>query len=406
MRRVVITGIGIVSTLGHTPTTVARALRDGRSGVRVDPERRQRGFRSALAGIIEGFDATNRFDRKTRRTLSQTAAYGCAAALDAVSDAKLQLDSLARPEVGIIFGNDSTCEASSELFEAFAREQRTSALGSGHIIRIMSSTVTMNLATITGAKGACWTLASACASGLHALGQAAMLVALGQQDLVICGGAQESSWQGMVAFDALGALSTNEAEAATASRPFDRTRDGLVPSGGGAALLVESLDGARARGAQIYAEVLGYAFGCDGGHLTSPSGDGAVRVMTKALQQAHVHPREVDFVHAHATSTPVGDAIEARAIHSIFGDYPVPVASTKGLTGHECWMSGASEVIYSLLMMKEGFIAGNPHLQEPDEPCAALNLPRKTLSTRPRTVLKNAFGFGGTNASVVLRSLP
>ncbi|MCI0569714.1 MAG: beta-ketoacyl-[acyl-carrier-protein] synthase family protein, partial [Myxococcaceae bacterium] len=323
----------------------------------------------------------------------------------ALADAGIDPGSLARPEVGTIFGNDSTCQANEALFGALEEEGRTSALGSGHIIKVMSSTVTMNLATLLKLQGACWSLSAACASGLHALGQAAMLVATGAQELVICGGAQETSWQGMVAFDALGALSTHEQEPARASRPFDRKRDGLVPSGGGAALVVESLEAARARGARIYAEVLGYAFSCDGEHLTNPSGDGAVRAMEQALRQAHVHPAEVDYVNAHATSTPVGDAVEAAAIRRVFGGRDVPVSSTKGLTGHECWMSGASEVAYSLLMMREGFIAGNPHLDEPDETSAALNLPVATLERRPRTILKNSFGFGGTNASVVLRAV-
>ena len=337
--------------------------------------------------------------------MGQAAGYGCAAALDAIADARLSVGSLARPEVGVIFGNDSTCHSALELFDELDKAKRTAALGSGHIIRVMNSTVTMNLATLLKVQGACWTLSAACASGLHALGQAATLVATGQQDLVICGGAQESSWHGMAAFDALGALSVREDEPARASRPFDKTRDGLVPSGGGAGLVVESIEGARARGARIYAEVLGYAFGCDGEHLTNPTGEGAIRAMRRALTTANVHPNEVDYVHAHATSTPVGDAVEAKAISKVFEGRAVPVSSTKGLTGHECWTAGASEVVYCLLMMRDGFIAGNAHLNEPDEASAALNLPVKSLDVRPRTILKNSFGFGGTNAAVVLRAV-
>src|SRR5439155_10269209 len=207
-----------------------------------------------------------------------------------------------------------------------------------------------------------------------------------------------------------GALSTRADDPARASRPFDKTRDGLVPSGGGAALIVESLDSARARGAHVYAEVLGYAFSCDGDHLTNPSGDGAVRVMRQALKRAGVHPNEVDYVNAHATPTPVADLVEAKALREVFSDgfgqgSKVPVSSTKGLTGHECWMAGASEAIYSLLMMRDGFIAGNATLVEPDEACDGLNLPSESLAVRPRTVLKNSFGFGGTNASLVLRAV-
>jgi 3-oxoacyl-[acyl-carrier-protein] synthase I len=278
-------------------------------------------------------------------------------------------------------------------------------LGTGHIIRVMNSTVTMNLDTLVKMQGACWSLSAACASGLHALGQAAMLIASDQQEIVICGGAQETSWQGMAAFDALGALSTNEADPARASRPFDEARDGLVPSGGGAALVVESLDSARARGAAIYAEVVGYAFSCDGTHLTQPTGLGAEQSMKGALRRASVHPSEVDYVNAHATSTPAGDSVEAAAIQHVFSRSPVPVSSTKALTGHECWMSGASEVAYCLLMMRDGFIAGNPHLEVPDVVSAALELPVSSRPIRPRTILKNSFGFGGTNATVVLRAL-
>src|SRR5208283_2129379 len=240
MKRVVITGMGVISSIGIGLDEVARSLREGRSGIAVDPERKARGFRCSLTGVIQGFDAAARFDRKTRRTMGEAATYGCAAALDAIADAGLALDSLARPEVGAIFGNDSTCEAAEPLFSELKTLGQTRLLGAGHIIRVMNSTVTMNLAAIVGMQGACWTLSAACASGLHALGQAVMLVASEQQDIVICGGAQETSWQGMAAFDALGALSARED--ARASRPFDSTRDGLVPSGGAAALVVESLD--------------------------------------------------------------------------------------------------------------------------------------------------------------------
>lgn len=405
MRRVVITGMGAVSSLGRRLDDISRSLRAGVSGVGIDPERKAHGFRSGLAGVIKGFSLGPQFDRKARKTLGQTAGYGCAAAYDAIEDAGLDPASLARPEVGVIFGNDSTTGAASELFDDLEASGRTQALGSGHIIRTMNSTVTMNLATLLGTQGACWTLSAACASGLHALGQAMLLIATGQQDIVICGGAQETSWHGMAAFDALGAMSVRESDPTRASRPFDRHRDGLVPSGGGAALIAESIDSARARGARIYGEVVGYAFGCDGGHLTNPSGDGAVRVMRRALESARVHPKEIDYINAHATSTQAGDAVEARAITEVFGAKGVPVSSTKCFTGHECWMSGASEVIYSLLMMRDGFIAGNANLEEPDDESARLDLPVKPLDRRPRTLLKNSFGFGGTNASVVLRAV-
>lgn len=404
-RRVVITGMGAMSVLGLTLDDISRSLRDGKSGLDIDPERKTRGFRSPLTGVVKGFDAKARFDRKQRKTMSQAALYGCAAALEAVADAKLTEAHLRRPEAGIIFGNDSTCESARLMFDELVKHGRTQLLGSGPIIQIMNSTVTMNLSSMLGVQGACWTLSAACASGLHSVGQAAMLIASGQQELVVAGGAQETAWEGMAAFDALGALSTRESEPATASRPFDLTRDGLVPSGGGAAVVLETLESARARGARIYGEVLSYAFSCDGEHLTNPTGDGALRAMRQALKLASVAPAEVDYVNAHATSTPIGDATEARAVHTLFGETQVPVSSTKGLTGHECWMAGASEVIYALLMMRDGFIAGNPHLTTPDPQCSMIHLPPATLPQRPRTVLKNSFGFGGTNAAMVLRAV-
>ncbi len=405
MRRAVITGIGTISSLGLTLPAVSASLRDGTSGVGIDPERKARGFRSSLTGIVKGFDGTARFDRKHRKTMGTPAAYGCAAALDAVADSGIPRERLAQPDVGVIFGNDSTCEANQDLFTSLDQSKRTSALGTGHIIRVMNSTVSMNLSSMFGVQGACWSLSAACASGLHALGQAAMMISQGLQEIVICGGAQETAWQGMAAFDALGALSTREADPTHASRPFDTGRDGLVPSGGGAALIVESIDSAHARNARIYAEVLGYSFSCDGAHLTNPTGEGARRAMEQALKAARVHPSELDYVNAHATSTPAGDAVEAKAIAAVLQGHPVPVSSTKGLTGHECWMAGASELVYCALMMRDGFIAGNPNLIEADAACAGLNLPKTTLLHRPRTILKNSFGFGGTNASVVLRAL-
>ncbi|MFT3835937.1 MAG: beta-ketoacyl-[acyl-carrier-protein] synthase family protein [Myxococcaceae bacterium] len=405
MARAVITGIGLVSTLGQTLADVSRSLREGTVGIEVDPERKAKGFRSPLTGVIKGFDPAAEFDRKTRKTMSQAAQYGCAAALRAIAEAKLPKERLAAPDVGVIFGNDTTCDAAKDLFEQHAKLGRTTALGSAHIIKVMNSTVTMNLSSLLGVQGACWTLSAACASGLHALGQAALLIQQGMQEIVICGGAQETGWEGMAAFDALGALSTNEANPKKASRPFDVARDGLVPSGGGAAIIVESIESARARGAHIWAEVLGYSFSCDGGHLTNPSGDGAKRAMSMALKMASVHPHELDYVNAHATSTQVGDAIEASAITQVLNGHDAPVSSTKGLTGHECWMAGASEVAYALLMMRDGFIAGNPTLENVDPKAAQLNLPKASLAKAPKTVLKNSFGFGGTNASVVLRAV-
>lgn len=405
LQRAVITGVGTTSCLGLTLDEVSRALREGRSGIALDAERKAVGFRSSLTGVVRGFDAVARFDRKARKTMGQAAAYGCASALDALEDAGLGRDALRNPMAGVIFGNDTTCQDTDAALLELRAQGRTTALGSAPIIKVMNSTVTMNLSALLGVQGAAWTLSAACASGLHAIGQAAMLIQQGLQALVVCGGAQETAWQGMAAFDALGALSLREDEPTRASRPFDAARDGLVPSGGGAALVVESLERARARGARIYAEILGYGFSCDGGHLTNPSGDGAERAMRMALRAASVHPSELSYINAHATSTPVGDAAEAGAIARVLEGARVPVSSTKGLTGHECWMAGAAEVAYCLLMMRDGFIAGNTTLETPDDTTGLLELPRAALPLTPRTILKNSFGFGGTNGSLVFRTL-
>jgi len=260
----------------------------------------------------------------------------------------------------------------------------------------------MNLSTLYGAQGASWTVAAACSSGAHSVGQAALLVATGLQDVVLAGGAQEINFAAFATFDAINAFSTREEDPTRTPRPFDRSRDGLVPSGGAAILVVESLERARRRGAKVLARLASYAFSCDGEHISLANGQGALRCMTDALDRARLTAGEIEYVNAHATGTPQGDAVEARALSQLFGGKGVPVSSTKSMSGHECWMAGASELVYSLAMMRDGFIAPTRNLESPDEACEGLLLPRETLARRPRTVLSNSFGFGGTNAAIVL----
>ena len=409
MRRVAVTGLGIVSTIGNTVAEVGASLRAGRSGVVLDHERKRLGFRSALTGAIRGFDPADYFTRKQRRSMGEPALYGGAAAFQAVRDAGLGERDLHRDEVGVIVGNDSCAQPAVDVADEVRRAGGPHGIGSGQIIRAMNSTVTMNLSTLLGTRGANWTVSAACASGAHAIGQGWSLIRSGLQEIVLCGGVQEINWQAMAAFDALGAFSGRESEPARASRPFDADRDGLVPSGGGAVLVLEDLDCARARGARIWGEVVGYAFSSDGGHLTQPSGEGAVRAMQRVLADARIAPAEVDYVNAHATSTPVGDAVEAQAIVRVFGGADVParpwVSSTKSMTGHECWMAGASETLYTLVMMDGAFVAPNVNVDRLDPACAGMRLATSTVDVRLGTALVNSFGFGGTNATLLLRAV-
>lgn len=403
MHKVAITGIGIVSCLGCDPETVGAALRAGRSGIVVDEERRRRGFRSPLTGLIRDFDPARVLSKKQRKTMPDFAVQAYAAARDALAMAGLGGDDIANDRTGLIFGCDSTCIAAIEQVELLRERGETMLIGSGQVFRSMNSTVTMNLNTLLRTRGACWTLSSACSSGGHAVGQAADLIAFGRQDRVICGGAQEINWESMCSFDGLGAFSTRVDTPAAASRPFDAHRDGLVPSGGAAALVLERYDLARARGAEILGEVAGYGFSSDGEHISVPSRDGLQRAMRMALENAAMNPAEVDYLCAHATATPAGDAAEAQNILAVFGDKSPLVSSLKSMTGHELWMSGAAQVVYTTIMARQGFIARNLNFSEPDEWSARLRIVTETIDRSPRTALCNSAGFGGTNASLALR---
>ena len=402
MERVVITGLGLVSVLGHTPEVVSASLREGRSGIVRDPEREDLGFRSPLTGAIHSFDPKPYLTRKERRSMGQPAQFAAVAALRALEDASLERAALRRPDAGVILGNDSTAGATARMVDRTRADGSTRNLGSAAIVEVMNSTATMNLSVLLGTRGACWTIGAACSSGAHSIGQGFSLIATGQQDVMVVGGSHESNWPTMAAFDALSAFSVHEGQPGDACRPFSADRDGLVPSGGGAVLILESLSHAKARDARIRAEVMSYAFTSDGHHVTSPSGEGAVRCVHRALELARVLPEEIEYVNAHAAGTPVGDAVEARTLLEVFGADGPPVSSTKSMTGHECWMAGASEVAYSLLMAEGGFLAPNRNFTGHDEGCEALDIVRTARQTRVRRILSNSFGFGGTNACLVL----
>jgi len=399
--RVFISGLAAVSVLGNTLTEIEAALRAGRSGVVIDENRRALGFRSPLTGAVTGFEPKSRLDRKARKSMHESAQWQAYAALEAIAHAGLDAAKLRNPRTGLIIGNDSTSAANVEIADAVRRDKTTQQLGSGYIFQAMNSTASMNLNALIGCQGANWTLAAACASGAHAVGQGHMLIKSGMQDVVITGGMQEINWEAMASFDALGTFSTRVDAPHKASRPFDRQRDGLVPSGGAAAVILESESHLKARGGRALCEVKGYGFSSDGEHLTLPSGDGARRAMQAALQQSGLGAHEIDYINAHATSTPVGDAKEAGAIREVFGE-STAVSSTKSMTGHECWMSGASEILYSALMLRGGFIAPNINFEAQEDGAPRIAVVARTLERRLRQVLVNSFGFGGTNAAVVL----
>ena len=406
MERVVVTGIGLTSCLGQDLETVSEALRSGRSGIVRDEERAALGFRSPLTGALSGFEPRQLLGRKERRSMNEPALYAAASAVKALADARLDRGDLAGPMTGVILGNDSQVGDASGVVDRAREDAGTRNLGSSAVLDCMNSSPSINLSVMLGSQGACWTLSAACASGAHAIGQAWGLIATGQQDVVVCGGVQELGWRGMAGFDGLQAFSTHEGDPGDAVRPFSHDRDGLVPSGGGCVLILESLESARRRDARVRAEVLSYAFSSDGHHVTSPSGAGAARCIRAAVERAGLPLTDIDYLSAHAAGTRVGDAFEAKAILEVFGQACPPVSSTKSLTGHECWMAGASEVAYALLMAEGGFLAPNRNFSGTDQGLEALNVITAPTEQRSRYLLSNSFGFGGTNACLVLDAEP
>jgi 3-oxoacyl-[acyl-carrier-protein] synthase I len=404
-RRVVVTGMDALSCLGSTLPEISASLRAGRSGIGVSDERAELGFRSPLTGRIAPIDAAAHFARKERKSMGETALYAAITAKRAIAASGCAA-ALASERAGVIYGNDSCADPIEEVLTTVRREKSTGSLGSDKVIKALNSTPTINLGPMLGTRGISLTLSGACASGAHAIGWAWMLIASGMQDAVVTGGSQELCWQSMAAFDGLRVFSMRIGEPAKAVRPFDRDRDGLVPSGGAASLVLEEYEHAKARGAPIVAEVLSYAFSSDGNHMTSGDGLGAARAMRGALDAAGVKPTEIDYINAHATGTEMGDAAEAEAIHAVFGENGPPVSSTKSLTGHECWMAGASEALYSMLMMQGSFIAPNQNYENQDPKLPRINIAAKPMeNVKIRTVLSNSFGFGGTNACLVLRTV-
>ena len=403
-RRVVVTGMGIWSCLGTDIETVKQSLYEGKSGIGIQPERLEYGYRSALAGIVEEPVITKKMlDRHTRAGMPQEARYAYMSSLQAFAHANVSDEYLREHEVGCIFGNDSSAQPVIEASKIMDEKHDSAMLGYGLIFQSMNSTVNMNLSTIFHLRGVNFTISAACASGSHSIGLGFMLIKQGLQDMVLCGGAQETNYYSMASFDALGAFSIRMNEPTKASRPFDRDRDGLIPSGGAASLVLEDYEHAKARGANILAEVVGYGFSSNGGGISQPSDDGSVIAMTRALEMSDVEADEVDYINAHATSTHQGDMYEAMALNRMFEGKHALISSTKSMTGHECWMAGASEAVYSILMMQNNFVAPNINFENPDEYSEKMNLATATVETEVNTVLSNSFGFGGTNSALVLK---
>ena len=405
MSRVVITGMGIYSCIGKNLDEVRDSLYKGKSGIILDPVRKEYGYRSGLTGFVNKPELKGKLDRRARIMLPQQGEYAYLATIEALENAGIDEDYIAANEIGILYGNDSSGKSIIEANDIIRDKKDTTLVGSGAVFQTMNSTVTMNLATIFKLRGVNFTISAACASGSHSIGLGYHFIKSGLQDCIICGGAQEINHLAMGTFDALSAFSIRENDPARASRPFDRDRDGLIPSGGAATVVLETLESAQRRGAKILGEVIGYGFSSNGAHISNPTVDGPVRSLHMAMKDAGIQAADVDYINAHATSTPAGDASEAKAIDAVFGEQRPLVSSTKSMTGHECWMAGASEIVYSVLMMQNSFVAPNINFENPDEDSAKLNIAKMTVEKDIVVFLSNSFGFGGTNSSLIIRKL-
>lgn len=401
-RRVVITGMGIYSCLGVNLDEVKESLFNGKSGIQFIQERKEMGFKSALSGVVPKPDLKNLLNRRQRVSIGEETEYAYMATIEALKNANIDDAFFDSNEVGLLYGNDSVSKAVVDSIDVLREKKDTALIGSGAIFKSMNSTVTMNLSTIFKITGINLTISAACASGSHSVGLGYHFIKSGLQDIIICGGAQEINEYAMASFDGLGVFASDEQNPEQASKPFSKNRNGLVPSGGAATLVLESYESAVKRGATIIAEVVGYGFSSNGGHISTPNVEGPMTAMQRALNDAGIKASEIDYINAHATSTPIGDANEAQAIFNVFGGN-TPISSTKSLTGHECWMAGASEVIYSILMMQNDFIAPNINLETPDEDAQKINLISKTKSQKIDVFLSNSFGFGGTNSALIVK---
>ncbi len=403
MRRVVITGVGIVSSLGNNKQEVTAALRAGRSGIEYIDEYRELGFRSHVAGTVN-LDPDSLIDRKIRRFMGNSAAYNYIAMQEAIEDSGLAEDMVSNVRTGLIAGSGGASTENVALAVDTLRTKGLRKVGPYMVPRTMSSTNSACLATPFRIKGVNYSISSACSTSAHCIGNGCELIQFGKQDIVFAGGGEELHWTLTLMFDAMGALSSKYNDTpTTASRAYDASRDGFVIAGGGGMLVLEELEHARARGARIYAEVVGYGATSDGYDMVQPSGEGAVRCMQQAMATVDT---PIDYINAHGTSTPVGDMRELEAIRTVFADEIPRINSTKSLSGHSLGAAGVHEAIYSLLMMQEGFLCASANISELDPLGANFPIIREALDKVDiNTVMSNSFGFGGTNATLVFRRL-
>ena len=400
MERVVITGLGLVSCLGNDRDSVAASLRESRPGIRAIPEYAELGFRSQVGGAPD-IDLDARIDRKQRRFMGDAAAFAHVGMLDAIADAGLDPAAVSDPRIGVIAGSGGGSCANQVEAADLLRAKGVRRVGPYMVTRTMCSTVSANLATALRIRGVNYSISSACATSAHCIGAAMEQIQLGKQDIVFAGGGEELHWTQTMLFDAMGALSNKYNDAPLrASRAYDADRDGFVIAGGGGMVVVESLLHAQGRGARILAEIVGYGATSDGADMVAPSGEGAARCMRQALATVDA---DIDYLNTHGTSTPVGDVAELGAMREVFGEHVPPFSSTKSLSGHSLGAAGVHEAIYCLLMMERGFIAGSANVETPDPAAAGLPLVTASRDAALRTVMSNSFGFGGTNASLVLR---
>ncbi|AMK78829.1 MULTISPECIES: beta-ketoacyl-ACP synthase I [Methylomonas] len=402
MKRVVVTGLGIVSSIGNNRDEVVDSLRTGRSGIVHAPVYEEMGFRSHVHGPVN-INLDEAIDRKVKRFMGDGAAYNYLAMEQAIADSGLEESQISNVRTGLVMGSGGPSTSNLVDSADILRSKGVKKVGPYMVTRAMSSTNTACLATPFKIKGVNYSISSACATSAHCIGHAMELIQLGKQDIVFAGGGEELHWTMSVMFDAMGALSSKYNDTpATASRPYDETRDGFVISGGGGVLVIEELEHAKARGAKIYAELVGYGATSDGYDMVQPSGEGAVRCMQQALATVH---EKIDYINAHGTSTPVGDTRELEAMREVFGADGVPaVSSTKSLTGHALGAAGVNEAIYSLLMMQENFLSASANINQLDPGAAGIPIVREYRdNVTLNTIMSNSFGFGGTNATLIFQ---
>jgi len=403
MRRVVVTGLGITSSIGTNQQQVMESLQQGKSGIEFSSKYEELGFRSHIHGAVD-LDLNSLIDRKLRRFMGDSAAYNYIAMKEAIEDAGLDEEQISNTRTGLIAGSGGTSTENVSLAVDLLREKGARKVGPFMVPRTMGSTNSACLCTAYKIKGVNYSISSACSTSAHCIGNASELIQFGKQDMVFAGGGEELHWTLTLLFDAMGALSSKYNDTPeTASRAYDETRDGFVIAGGGGMLVLEELEHARARGAKIYAELVGYGATSDGYDMVQPSGEGAVRCMQQAMASVDA---PIDYINAHGTSTPVGDVRELEAIEAVFGDSIPPISSTKSLTGHSLGAAGVQEAIYSLIMMQNDFICASANIQQLDPAAEGLPIQRENKDNAGlRAVMSNSFGFGGTNASLIFQRL-